>query len=137
MFFSSKDKELIAAKIPFDTILDEIRDGVSDSRLERIHLLTKKDIYNIEKMYNLQSSGQRHINDAVIVDAWVREMQNSDKDNCVLYYKLQSSDEGFLKDEDFVLIIMTDAQSEIFKKFSSDVVCMDGTHGLNSYSFEV
>ncbi|GBN87047.1 hypothetical protein AVEN_77734-1 [Araneus ventricosus] len=42
-------------------------------------------------MYNLQSSGQRHINDAVSVDAWVREMQNSDKDNCVLYYIPQSS----------------------------------------------
>ncbi|GBN97196.1 hypothetical protein AVEN_227039-1 [Araneus ventricosus] len=66
IFLSSKDKELIAAKMPFDTILDEIRDGVSDSRLERIHLLTKKDLYNIEKMYNLQSSGQRHMLEVLI-----------------------------------------------------------------------
>ena len=32
---------------------------------------------------------------------------------------------------------MNSAQSEILKKYGSDCVCIDGTHGLNSYGFEL
>lgn len=39
----------IANKVPFQAILDKVRSSVPDSRLGRIHLLTKKDLYNIEK----------------------------------------------------------------------------------------
>ncbi|GFY77311.1 MULE domain-containing protein [Trichonephila inaurata madagascariensis] len=37
----------IASKIPFDEILDLIRDSVTDSKLKGIHFLTKKELYNI------------------------------------------------------------------------------------------
>ncbi|GFS36675.1 uncharacterized protein NPIL_228381 [Nephila pilipes] len=121
----------IAAKIPLDNILDEIRNSISDAGLERVHLLTKKDLHNIEKSFNLFSNSVKHENDGVSVDMWVREMQNSENP-CILFYKTQGStctQYSFLKENDFVLIIMTEAQGEILKKFNSDCICMDGTWG--------
>lgn len=129
----------IANKIPFQSILDKIRDSVSDSKLERIHLLTKQDLYNIEQSYNLSSTSVRHKNDGTSVEAWVNEVTSSDS-NCVLFYKPQDSVNDMypsLKSDDFVLIIMNNAQCEILKKYGNDCVCIDGTHGLNSYGFEL
>ncbi|KAJ8977220.1 hypothetical protein NQ317_002473, partial [Molorchus minor] len=39
--------------------------------------------------------------------------------------------------EDFVLIIMTTAQKDFLAKYGLDVICVDGTHWLNSYQFEL
>lgn len=53
----SERKELaqkIAAKIPFDAILDEI--SIPGSDLKRIHLLMRKDLHNIESSFNLSSN---------------------------------------------------------------------------------
>lgn len=46
----------IQQKIPFDTILDEARVSVYETNLQRIHLLTKKDLHNIRQRCNLSSS---------------------------------------------------------------------------------
>ncbi|GFU58453.1 uncharacterized protein NPIL_323141 [Nephila pilipes] len=78
----------IASKIPFVEILDEIRDSVTDSKLERIHLLTKKDLYNIENCFNIDSNAIKHKDDGTSVDAWVNEMENKN-DSCILFYKPQ------------------------------------------------
>ncbi|KFM61286.1 hypothetical protein X975_05704, partial [Stegodyphus mimosarum] len=138
LFLSSKDRifiaSKIAAKIPFDAILDEICDSISNSGLERLHLITKKDLQNIERSFDLASSAVKHSNDYVSVDMWVNEMLSS-KNPCVLYYKAQgviSPTHTFLNDEDFIFIIMTDAQSEMLKNFSSDCICIDGTHDNNT-----
>ncbi|GFU32061.1 uncharacterized protein NPIL_606511 [Nephila pilipes] len=143
LFLTADEREniasKIAAKIPLDNILDEIRNSISDAGLERVHLLTKKDLHNIEKSFNLSSNSVKHENDGVSVDMWVREMQNSENP-CILFYKTQGStctQYSFLKENDFVLIIMTEAQGEILKKFSSDCICIDGTHGVNGYGFEL
>lgn len=66
----------IALKIPFDDILDQVRDSVYDCSLQRIHLLSRKDLYNIETAYSLQSKAVRHKDDAISVDAWVKEIEN-------------------------------------------------------------
>ncbi|GFU37169.1 uncharacterized protein NPIL_136361 [Nephila pilipes] len=102
----------IAAKIHLDNILDEIRNSISDAGLERVHLLTKKDLHNIEKSFNLSSNSVKLENDGVSMDMWVREMQNSENP-CILFYKTQGStctQYLFLKENDFVLINMTEAQ---------------------------
>ena len=39
--------------VAFDRILDDIRDNVG-SKFDRIHLLTRKDIRNIEKAYDIK-----------------------------------------------------------------------------------
>ncbi|GFU69233.1 MULE domain-containing protein [Trichonephila clavipes] len=64
------------------------------------------------------------------------EMKNNGE-NCIVYFKEQgqSGNDYCLKDEDFVLVIMTDFQKEMIKKFGKDKICIDGTHGLNSYDF--
>lgn len=88
LFLSPSERHAVAtklaAKIPFEAVLDEVRDGISDSdSLERKHLLTKKDLYNIEASFNLRSTTVRHQNDAISLEAWVNEMKHS----CVLFYK--------------------------------------------------
>jgi hypothetical protein len=32
---------------------------------------------------------------------------------------------------------MTEAQCELLRKYGSDCICIDGTHGTNSYDFEL
>lgn len=126
----------IAAKIPFEDILDEVRESVCDMDLKRLHLLTNKDLYNIEKCYNLTST--RHSNDAISVESWINSMR--DKGNAILFYKPQgniSEEWPLLEEKDFVLIIMTEAQSEMLRKYGSDCICIDGTHGTNSYDFQL
>lgn len=142
LFLSESDRQKIAsqiaAKIPFQSILDKVRDSVSDNcQIERLHLLTKKDLFNIEKSFNLNKSSMRHMNDAVSVEAWVNELEH---DGSILFYKPQqciSEKYPNFEYEDFALIIMTDGQRELLSKFGNDCICVDGTHGLNGYGFEL
>lgn len=48
-------------------------------------------------------------------------------------YNLNSN----LKLEYFVLIIMNEGQMKMLENYGSDCVCIDGTHGLNNYGFEL
>lgn len=126
----------IATKIPFENILDEVRDTISGT-LERHHLLTKKDLYNIEKSLNLNNEAHRHRNDGISVDAWVKEV---DSTGCVLFYKPQGEccdKYKFLKNDDFALIIMNQGQKEMLQKYGNDCICVDETHGLNMYDFNL
>jgi hypothetical protein len=107
----------ISANIPFEDILDEVRNSVGDMDLKRLHSLTNKDLHNIEKCYNLTSS--RHSNDAISVESWINDMR--DKGNSILFDKPQGGiDEEWpaLKENDFVLIIMTKVL--MLRKYGSD-----------------
>ncbi|ENN79700.1 hypothetical protein YQE_03858, partial [Dendroctonus ponderosae] len=130
----------IASGISFNRILDEIRQSLYEGdELQRIHLLTRKDLLNIEKQYNLRTSFENHKNDAISVEGWVQQEQKYPVSS-VLYYKTQGRidlDIPNLNSDDFVLIIMNEAQAEILKKFGSKTLCIDGTHGLNQYGFEL
>ncbi|XP_047100935.1 uncharacterized protein LOC124719782 [Schistocerca piceifrons] len=134
-----KIAEDIAAGIPFPTVLRKIQETVQSSNLERVHLTKMQDLHNIVAAYNLSSKSVRHSNDAISVEAWVQEVQQSDNP-CVLFYKPQETINDLypeLKSEDFALIIMNNAQGEILTKYGGDCICVDGTHGLNGYDFEV
>ncbi|KAB0799012.1 hypothetical protein PPYR_06892 [Photinus pyralis] len=127
----------IASKIPFQVILDEVRDSICNSELDRTHLLTKKDLHNIQQTFNLNNEAIRHTNDAVSIESWVKEVESS---GCVLFYKPQDIsllEHQNLKKEDFILIIMNMGQLEILEKFADDCICLDGTHGLNPYDFQL
>ena len=71
----------LAQGVTFQHVLDEIRDSVSH-RFERIHLITRKDIANIERAFGLGGS-ERHKDDATSVAMWVKEMKSKE---CVLLY---------------------------------------------------
>jgi len=137
---SFKDRQDIASKladqIPFDAVLEGVRSTLTDKNLQRKHLLTKHDLYNIESEFGLNSDSVRHSNDAMSVDAWV-ELNKQLDNNCILFYKPQGQEKGPFKKDDFALGFMTSAQEEMLKKFGTDCICMDGTHGMNAYDFEV
>lgn len=128
----------VALKIPFDDILDSVRISVCNDEVQRAELLTRKDLHNIARDYNLKAEAVRHGNDCTSVESWISEMQEAG--DVVQFYKPQSvilESHPQLKSDDFVLIIMNEAQKEILKKFGTNCVCMDGTHDLNPYGFEL
>lgn len=128
----------MASKVPFDDILDEVRESISNEQFKRIHLVTKKDLFNIEQSFNLSKDVVRHSNDAISVDAFVNQMRN--EGSSILFYKPQGTvleNHPNLKKDDFVLMLMKKAQEELLIKYGLDCVCSDGTHGLNNYNFEL
>ena len=127
----------LAQGVDFQHILDTIRDNLG-KEFHRIHLLTRKDIANIEKTYGLKGA-QRHKDDATSVRLWVEEMKSS-RSNPVILYKPQGTAQpdtcDNLCDQDFVLAIQTPLQAEIMKRFSDGkVILVDSTHGTNGYDF--
>ncbi len=129
----------LAQGVEFGRILDDIRDKVSGS-FTRLHLVTRKDITNIERAFGLRGS-EKHPNDAVSVSAWVEEMKVKGTDNPVLLYKPQGEQQGLchnLNITDFVLVLQTQLQRQMLKSFGPNrVVCADATHGTNSYDFQL
>lgn len=129
----------ISQNIPFKKIFDEIRDNIANNHLERTHLLTKKYFYIIEASYNLSDLAIDHSNDATSVRAWVEKLKSDDKLSLV-YYKSQGQiDTNHIqqKEDDFLLLIMNDYQKSMVRKFGNDVICIDETHGMNSYHFNL
>lgn len=131
----------VAAKIPFDSILNEIRYSTKYSLTNfdytRLNVLKKKDLYNIDQCFNLNRSSVRHKNDVISVEAWVNEMKNS---GFILYCKPQDTvfpKYPLLKLEDFLLIIMNEGKKEMLLRYGSDCICLDGIHGPNAYWFEL
>ncbi|GFW90629.1 MULE domain-containing protein [Trichonephila clavipes] len=116
LWFTQSEREAIAANIPFNIILNDVRDSVSESSLECIPLLTRKELHNIEATFNLQSSVIKHQKDAISVDAWVAEMEG--KDAIVIYKHQDSVSVKYpeLKKTDLLLGLMNDAQTELLKK---------------------
>jgi len=113
----------IALNIPFDNILDKIRSSLSIDEVERRDLLTRKDIHNIARDYNLKAEGVRHNNDSTSVQSWVTEMHKTGK--IVVFYKAQgsiSNEFPQLKEDDFVLIIMNNTQCEMLKNTAKSVL---------------
>lgn len=135
------DRLAIAGKlsqgVDYQRVLDDIWDKLGKS-YERIHLLTRQDITNIEKTYCLRGI-QRHKDDGTSVYLWVQQMK-AQEDNPVLLYKAQGQTQTQgcenLSPNDFALAIQTPLQADILKRFSSNrVICVDSTHGTNGYDF--
>ena len=77
----------LALKLPFEHILDDIRNSVINGTLERIHLITRKDLWNIANSYQLNHEAMLNANDYVSVAAWISHMQKSS--NLIRFYKPQ------------------------------------------------
>ena len=75
---------------------------------------------------------EEHKDDAMSVCSLVgvQEVVCHGKQNTVLFYKLQ------IGVHDFALVLQTPLQSEMFKSCGNNqVICVDATHGTNSYDF--
>ncbi|GFY39447.1 MULE domain-containing protein [Trichonephila inaurata madagascariensis] len=108
--------------------LSDIKEIAVDSG--RKMLIEKKDIHNIKRDFNINGYVKRHEVDAVSVKLWAQEMKNNGE-NCIVFFKEQGQlgNDYCLKDEDF--------QKEMITKYGKDKICIDGTHGLNSYDFNL
>lgn len=132
----------VAAKlyqgVKMERILDDIRDSVGD-KIKREHLINRQDLHNIQHQYNIESSS-RHKNDLTSVTSWVEEMRTMPY-NPILKFKQQGckqlDDMDNIGDQDFFLCIQTKFQKDMCQKFGQDAVCMDSTHGTNSYDFKL
>lgn len=80
--------------VSFDSILDKVHNSVGN-QLERTHLITKKDLYNIETSFKLRGD-QRHKDDATSVRMWIEELKSQDSSNPVLLYKPQGQIEAII-----------------------------------------
>ncbi|KAJ4442375.1 hypothetical protein ANN_03961 [Periplaneta americana] len=68
----------IAAKVPFEAILDDVQSSVEDE-IKRKHLVTKQDLRNIIREFCLDSDSVRHSDDALSVEAWVEKERRNDE----------------------------------------------------------
>ncbi|XP_073979586.1 uncharacterized protein [Rhodnius prolixus] len=136
------EREEIAKKLaentPFDCILNDIRNSITKDNLERVHLLTRSDLYNIELSYNLSHDCARHKSIPDGVESWVEEVQS--KEAVVRFFKPQGKllpNCPDLEEQDFVLVVMNDAQLDMLEKFGGDLICVDGTHSLGSVDYQL
>lgn len=114
--------------------MDDIRNSV-DEEIERLHQITRKDFENVIKKYNISNSFKSHENDALSVTLWVESMKKFGDDSPVLFYKKQGDEQPPFNKEDFILILMTNYQNKMAKKFGNEKICVDSTHGTNAYDF--
>lgn len=125
----------------FRILIDERKHiGVENKQLKRKDLLTRKDINNIKTSYKIHvNDGVRHKDDATSVDLWVKECSGEFDSSPVIFYKKQGHflDGYNFNKEDFCLIIITPAQQNILENIANNIICVDSTHGLNSYDFEM
>jgi len=79
----------ISQGVTFGKILDNIRDNI-DTNLNREDLVTRGDLHNIKRRYNLVlQDRQLHKNDLNSVHIWVEQMKEQGENNPVVYYKRQ------------------------------------------------
>ncbi|XP_050497561.1 uncharacterized protein LOC126878735 [Diabrotica virgifera virgifera] len=137
------DKENIASKLILGVsskiALKTVRDSIG-GELKRADLITRKDITNIKHSYGIDLKDEcRHKDDATSVHLWVTECLQT-KPSPVLFYKQQGiimDNNPEFKSNDFCLIFMNAVQKKMLVKFGKSVIAIDGTHGLNSYDFEL
>jgi hypothetical protein len=109
--------------------------GIFFNSIFRVHLLTRQDLNNIVNQYALDNT-KLHKNDATSVEIWVKTMPS----NVVRFFKPQGilmDEYPFFNKEDFCLIIMNDSQLHMLNEHGNDCLCIDGTHGLNNYDFDL
>ena len=124
----------LAQGVKMNAMMDFIRDSQAGS-LTRDHLTTRLDLHNIKHQYNINCMGKDQ-DDASSVLYWVAEMEREEH-NPVLCFKSQgeSSDHAGVEKNDFLLGIQTEFQQVMFVKYAQKLVCVDATHGTNSYNF--
>ncbi|GFS86681.1 uncharacterized protein NPIL_511501 [Nephila pilipes] len=126
-------------KIPIETILDEIRDTFID-KLEKIHLVTRKDLLNLKAEYNISSEGIMDTNDVVGVGKWVHSLQGREDSPVILLKDQNIYNEDLypgLKAKDFLLVKMNSLQRDKLNFYGNDTICLELIRGMNAYGFDL
>lgn len=127
----------ISQKIPFDEILNNIRNNIDENNFDRLHLLTKHDLFNIEQAYKLSNESVRRTNNSKNLDSWISQTGDSNTQSVVRYYKKQGELHGECNYElelnDYLLIIMNDGQLDFLKKYGNECIYVES----KPYDFEL
>ena len=81
----------------------------------------------------------RHQDDATSVSLVVAELQQ-ESFNPILVYKPQGtldSQYPSLPVDSFILIIQTEFQMQLYRKYAHKILCIDSTHCTNAYRFKL
>ncbi|GFU25905.1 uncharacterized protein NPIL_413441 [Nephila pilipes] len=79
-------------------------------------------------------------NEFVSVGKWVHSLQGREDSPVILFKDQNIYDEDLypgLKAEDFLLVIMNSCQREMLNFYGNDTICLDFTHGMNVYGFDL
>ena len=108
-----------------------------DDVATRKHLITRQDCCNVCLKVN-DFTNHQHGNDTIPVDRIVNELQLQDISPIIAYKVLGVKDDGYpmLKEDNFLLAIMTEFQAVLFKKFSN-LLCVDSTYKTNEYGYKL
>ncbi|XP_072378976.1 uncharacterized protein [Diabrotica undecimpunctata] len=136
MHLSKAQEKVIVEKlmsgVPPSRILDDSR-KLKTPKLERLALLTSKDLTNLSRKYNIHN--KRDQNDIVATALKVQEW-NANNKNYAFLFKKEGEQHDVLKKEDFALGFMNSVMEDKLRKFPS-IICMDGTHGTNKRGLDL
>ncbi|XP_077542029.1 uncharacterized protein LOC144154804 [Haemaphysalis longicornis] len=120
------------------TVMDRISASIGGADLTPLQATERIQLHNIRRQFNLFAPERCHPDDATSVKMWVEAMKAQDEPVVRLYKQQgeQWKDNTFSK-EDFALALMTELQEEMLNEYGSGIVCVDSTHGTNSYDFQL
>lgn len=125
----------IKSGVPSNVVIDQLHDDF-DNNIVKKYIITRKDVYNISAKFGLLHKYKRHNVDALSVDLQVKHL-SKDPSNPIIFYKTQGTEDTHLDMHDFMLVILTETQKEVLKKFGNNKLCIDSTHGTNQYNFNL
>ncbi|XP_065203989.1 uncharacterized protein LOC135834080 [Planococcus citri] len=135
---NAEEKAELAGKmkqgVPLSRVLDDIREE-EPTTIKRIHLTDRNDLHNIKKTYGINCPLRYDNNDPTSVAVFIEKMKMNEKGNPIIFFKDQQTELESFEKKDFILIMMSEFQKEMFVKYGHRCVCIDGTHGLNEYKF--
>ncbi|GFY42254.1 MULE domain-containing protein [Trichonephila inaurata madagascariensis] len=143
MKITREEKEDIARKlenkIPVEAILDDIRNSMNQKTEKEFHFNNTARYKNIKEEYNISLDGILDSNDVVSVNKWIEGLKNR-------RFSYSSSRTVNIFDEIyilvcmakiFLLVIMNSSQKDMLKFYGNDTICLDFTHGMNAYGFDL
>ncbi|XP_072386924.1 uncharacterized protein [Diabrotica undecimpunctata] len=136
MHLAKAEEKMIVEKlisgVPSSRILEDSR-KLETPKLERLALLTSKDLSNLSRKYNTYK--KRDQNDMVATALKVQEW-NANNKNYAFLFKKEGEQHDVLKKEDFALGFMNSVMEDKLREFHS-IICMDGTHGTNKRGMDL
>uniref|UniRef100_A0A1B6LVA4 SWIM-type domain-containing protein n=1 Tax=Graphocephala atropunctata TaxID=36148 RepID=A0A1B6LVA4_9HEMI len=112
-----KIAEQLCKGVPRDLILDNVRSSAGPE-VDRIHLITIKDVKNIEKAFGIQAASKEKTSNMFYnLTVWISSIMKSE--HCpVLYFK----EDGVLNNKNHcvTLILLTTGQQEVLNRYGSN-----------------
>ncbi|KAF8785630.1 hypothetical protein HNY73_011145 [Argiope bruennichi] len=101
-------------------------------------LITRKDLQNIKRDFRIMLPSRESViqDDGISACAWVHKMK-IEKDNLVLFYKRLVDPHPAVQNKHFMLVFVTHFQKSIFYPIGADGICVDSTHSISNYNFEL